>query len=45
MILSGNIDAMKSIIALGAQPIVFILLSLVVCLLKVLEPQSPAESP
>jgi len=38
---------MKSIIALGAQPIVFIVLSLslVVCLLKVLEPQSPAESP
>ncbi len=34
MILSGSIDAVKSIIALGALPFVFIVLLLVVCLLK-----------
>ncbi|MEO1192578.1 MAG: BCCT family transporter [Pseudomonadota bacterium] len=34
MILSGSIDAVKSIIALGALPFVFIVILLVVCLLK-----------
>jgi len=37
MILSGSIDAVKSIIALGALPFVFIILLLVVCLLKTLK--------
>jgi glycine betaine transporter len=37
MILSGSIDAIKSIIALGALPFVFIVLLLVVCLLKALK--------
>jgi len=37
MILSGSIDAIKSIIALGALPFVFIVLLLVVCLLKMLK--------
>ena len=37
MILSGSIDAIKSIIALGAIPFVFIVLLLVVCLLKMLK--------
>ena len=37
MILSGNIDAIKSIIALGALPFVFVVLLLVVCLLKTLK--------
>ena len=37
MILSGSIDAVKSIIALGALPFVFIVLLLVVCLLKALK--------
>jgi len=37
MILSGSIDAVKSIIALGAPPFVFIVLLLVVCLLKALK--------
>jgi len=37
MILSGSIDAVKSIIALGALPFVFIVLLLVVCLLKELK--------
>lgn len=36
MILSGSIDAVKSIIALGALPFVFIVMLLVVCFLKVL---------
>lgn len=37
MILSGSIDAVKSIIALGALPFVFVVLLLVVCLLKALK--------
>ncbi len=37
MILSGSIDAVKSIIALGALPFVFVILLLVVCLLKALK--------
>ncbi len=37
MILSDSIDAVKSIIALGALPFVFIVLLLVVCLLKALK--------
>jgi len=37
MILSNSIDAVKSIIALGALPFVFIVLLLVVCLLKALK--------
>ena len=36
MILSGSIDAVKSIIALGALPFIYIVLLLVVCLLKAL---------
>jgi glycine betaine transporter len=43
MILSGSIDAVKSIIALGAIPFVFIVLLLAVCLLKALK-QEGAES-
>jgi glycine betaine transporter len=41
MILSGSIDAIKSIIALGAMPFVFIVLVLVVCLLKMLKEERP----
>ncbi len=37
MILSNSIDAVKSIIALGALPFVFIVLLLVVCLLKAIK--------
>ena len=37
MILSGNIEAIKSIIALGALPFVFVMLLLVICLLKTLQ--------
>jgi len=37
MILSGSVDAVKSIIALGAMPFVFIVLLMVVCLLKALK--------
>ena len=37
MILSDSIDAVKSIIALGALPFVFIVLLLVVCLLKAIK--------
>jgi glycine betaine transporter len=37
MILSGNIGAIKSIIALGSLPFVFVVLILVVCLLKTLK--------
>ncbi|MCK5362467.1 MAG: BCCT family transporter, partial [Gammaproteobacteria bacterium] len=44
MILSGSIDAIKSIIALGALPFVFIILVLVVCLLKALKTERPIES-
>jgi len=36
MILSGNIDAVKSIIALGALPFVFVVLILTVCLFRAL---------
>jgi glycine betaine transporter len=44
MILSGSIDAVKSIIALGALPFVFIVLLLVVCLLKALKAERIASS-
>jgi len=37
MILSDGIEAVRSIIALGAMPFVFIVLLLVVCLLKALK--------
>jgi glycine betaine transporter len=37
MILSGSINAIKSIIALGALPFIFVVLLLVVCLLKTLK--------
>ena len=37
MILSGNMGAIKSIIALGSLPFVFVVLILVVCLLKTLK--------
>ncbi|WP_299620529.1 BCCT family transporter [Pelagibius sp.] len=37
MILSDSIDAVKSIIALGALPFVFVVLLLVICLLKALK--------
>jgi glycine betaine transporter len=37
MILSGSIDAVKSIIALSALPFVFIILLLMICLLKALK--------
>ncbi len=40
MILSDSIDAVKSIIALGAMPFVFIVLLLMVCLLKALKPEA-----
>ena len=43
MILSGSIDAVKSIIALGSLPFVFVVLLLVVCLLKALK-KEPGES-
>ena len=44
MILSGSIDAIKSIIALGALPFVYIVLVLVVCLLKMLKEERPNPS-
>jgi glycine betaine transporter len=44
MILSGSIDAVKSIIALGALPFVFIVLLLVVCLLKALKAERLGSS-
>ncbi|MDJ0778335.1 MAG: BCCT family transporter [Gammaproteobacteria bacterium] len=43
MILSGSIDAVKSIIALGSLPFVYVVLLLVVCLLKALK-QEPGVS-
>ena len=44
MILSDSIDAVKSIIALGALPFVFIVLLLVVCLLKSLKTERVSRS-
>ncbi len=44
MILSGSIEAVKTIIALGALPFVFIVLVLVVCLLKKLKEERPNPS-
>ena len=41
MILSDSIDAVKSIIALGALPFVYIVLLLVICLLKALKAERP----
>ncbi len=40
MILSNSIDAVKSIIALGAMPFVFIVLLVTVCLLKALKSEA-----
>ncbi len=40
MILSGNIEAVKSIIALGSLPFVFVVLLLMVCLLKTLKKEA-----
>jgi len=40
MILSGSIDAVKQIIALGALPFVFIVVLLIVCLLKALKKET-----
>jgi glycine betaine transporter len=40
MILSGSIDAVKAIIALGAMPFVYIVLLLMVCLLKALKSEA-----
>lgn len=44
MILSDSIDAVKSIIALGALPFVFIVLLLIVCFLKALKSERPEAS-
>ena len=44
MILSGSIDAIKSIIALGAIPFVFVVLLLVVCFLKALKDEKRERS-
>jgi glycine betaine transporter len=44
MILSGDIGAIKSIIALGSLPFVFVVLLLVVCLLKTLKYEVENES-
>ena len=44
MILSGDIGAIKSIIALGSLPFVFVVLVLVVCLLKTLKKESGEAS-
>jgi glycine betaine transporter len=40
MILSGSIEAVKAIIALGAMPFVYIVLLLMVCLLKALKSEA-----
>ena len=40
MILSGSVSAVKSIIALGALPFVFVVLLLIVCLLKALREET-----
>jgi len=40
MILSGDINAIKSIIAVGALPFVFVVLLLVICLLKTLKKET-----
>jgi glycine betaine transporter len=44
MIQSGNIGAIKSIIALGSLPLVFVVLILVVCLLKTLKKEFESET-
>lgn len=44
MILSGNIGAIKSIIALGSLPFGFVVLILVVCLLKTLQKEFKREA-
>ena len=40
MILSNSMEAVKSIIALGAMPFVFIVLLIMVCLLKALKAEA-----
>lgn len=45
MILSGSIDAVKAIIALGALPFVYIVLLLVVCFLKVIRTDRAGGTP
>ncbi|WP_417668387.1 BCCT family transporter [Roseibium sp.] len=42
MILSGSMDAVKKLIALGALPFVFITVLLMVCLLRALKGENPA---
>ena len=44
MILSGNIDAVKSIIAVGSLPFIFVVLLLVVCLLKTLKKEAAGSA-
>jgi glycine betaine transporter len=44
MILSGNLGAIKSIMALGSLPFVFVVLILVVCLLKTLQKEFKSEA-
>jgi glycine betaine transporter len=44
MILSGNMGAIKSIIALGSLPFIFVVLILVVCLLKTLKKEYEAQT-
>jgi glycine betaine transporter len=45
MILSGSVDAVKSIIALGALPFIYIVLLLVVCFLKALKSERVVQRP
>ena len=40
MILSGSMEAVRSIIALGALPFVYIVLLLIVCLLRALKTET-----
>ncbi|RIA55778.1 BCCT family transporter [Dichotomicrobium thermohalophilum] len=44
MILSGSIDAVRQLIALGALPFVFILVLLLVCLIRALGEENPGEA-
>jgi glycine betaine transporter len=44
MILSGSIDVIKTIIALGALPFIFIVLLLIVCFLKALKREKTGET-
>jgi len=44
MILSGSIEAVRQLIALGALPFVFILVMLLVCLIRALGTEKPGEA-